>query len=345
MYYPFFDWLRMILALIVAIGHSGLISWQHSGNLAVQIFFALSGWLIGGILLNLKIEELPRFFFNRVARIWVPYVVAVALLVCASLLRDPFTLKWGEFVFYKMTFVYNWFGSSQLAHFRQEMPLAGTGNHFWSICTEEQFYLFAPIVLLILPARIGKSILLWLSISLITVSFDLYGAITLGVLAAVCQKRFVNWQLNRAASFCLTLLLILSVGLMYSYTEFYYYIAPLFAIILVLLLARTGQKSKWGQFWGGVSYPFYLNHWIGVFVANEIFEHFGLREALVSKIVALIFNIIIATVLYILIDSTVRQYRDHFFTERRGIFATCTAYSLLFIGTSGGAFFLDSRII
>jgi peptidoglycan/LPS O-acetylase OafA/YrhL len=68
--YPIFDWLRFVLASIVALDHVDLIAHSEiTGNLAVQVFFSLSGWLIGGILLNSRFEQLPRFFFNRATRI------------------------------------------------------------------------------------------------------------------------------------------------------------------------------------------------------------------------------------------------------------------------------------
>jgi peptidoglycan/LPS O-acetylase OafA/YrhL len=49
-----------------------VIPWDTAANLAVQIFFALSGWLIGGILLRTDVQDLPRFYFNRATRIWIP---------------------------------------------------------------------------------------------------------------------------------------------------------------------------------------------------------------------------------------------------------------------------------
>ena len=86
-YYPSFDYLRIMLATTVAVGHSGIPLWENSGNLSVQIFFALSGWLIGGILLISTPEYIPRFYFNRAARIWIPYFVAIVLLMLASLVK------------------------------------------------------------------------------------------------------------------------------------------------------------------------------------------------------------------------------------------------------------------
>ena len=50
-YYPAFDYLRILLATVVAAQHAGLVGWERAGSFSVQVFFALSGWLIGGILL------------------------------------------------------------------------------------------------------------------------------------------------------------------------------------------------------------------------------------------------------------------------------------------------------
>lgn len=73
-YFPLFDWLRIALAFVVLLSHDGLLKlWPQAGNFAVQVFFALSGWLIGGILLKLDKNELPKFYFNRAIRIWIPY--------------------------------------------------------------------------------------------------------------------------------------------------------------------------------------------------------------------------------------------------------------------------------
>ena len=131
-YYPWFDWLRFALANVVMLVHFGIVhGWPHAGDFAVQVFFALSRWLIGEILLEQSRGDLPRFFFNRAVRIWAPYYLALLFLIAASLLREPATSKWLEIVFYKATFVYNLFGTRQAAQHVKEMPLAGTGSHFW----------------------------------------------------------------------------------------------------------------------------------------------------------------------------------------------------------------------
>jgi peptidoglycan/LPS O-acetylase OafA/YrhL len=141
--------------------HDGAIGWHHAGNFAVQVFFALSGWLIGGILLKMDPSGLPRFFFNRAIRLWIPYYIALFCLLFVSVIREPITYKWLEIVAYKVTFVYNLFGTPQLLEFAAMMPQKGTLTHVWSVNAEEQFYLLAPLLLVLLAKQFGRSTLVW----------------------------------------------------------------------------------------------------------------------------------------------------------------------------------------
>ena len=100
----------------------------------------------------------------------------------ASLLKDRITAKWLEIFYYDATFVYNFFGPPQLAAYRDVMPLRATGNHFWSICAEEQFYLLAPFLITILPPKIGRAIWFWGILSLVAFAstyWSYYGSISL----------------------------------------------------------------------------------------------------------------------------------------------------------------------
>ncbi|MFL6720590.1 MAG: acyltransferase family protein, partial [Sphingomonas sp.] len=193
--FPLFDWLRFVLASSVALSHEGVLRWQFAGNFAVQVFFALSGWLIGGILLKTKFSELPRFYYNRGTRIWIPYVFAVAAIYGLSAVRDPLTVHYFKFLFYDLTFTHNWF-IPKIASVIATMPLKGTGTHFWSISVEEQFYLAAPLLIVLLP--FGRSIIFWVLIAAFAnLSQSWYGSISLGVLAAVVRLKVGDWQLTR----------------------------------------------------------------------------------------------------------------------------------------------------
>ena len=338
LYYPWFDWLRGVLALTVMLAHDGLIHWSYAGNFAVQVFFALSGWLIGNLLLRTHRSDLSRFYFNRAVRIWVPYYIALALLISASLLRDHAGLKWFEIVLYKATFVYNFFGTSQLAAHVSEMPLAGTGNHFWSVNTEEQFYLLAPLLLVLAAPSLGRARVTWLLLSILAWLTDIFPSIVFGVTAAVFAS--INPALFRQpiARLALALISVVSAACLtmgFSYPKF----APMVAICIVLLLSISGPKQALGALVGGLSYPLYLNHWIGVFVANALARPFGLRESAIAHVLSSLINVALAVGLYLGIERPLLGRRSRWYTPTIGRRATIAAYAMMAAGLALGAAF------
>ena len=334
-YYPLFDYLRISLAFIVMLGHDGVLKWPNSGNLAVQIFFALSGWLIGTILLGLSTKDLPRFYFNRAVRIWIPYYLALVALVGASLLHDPLNLKWLEFVFYKLSFVYNLFGPSQLDLYKQLMPLQGTGNHFWTVNAEEQFYLLAPLLLVLASAKLGRQVWIWICIALAAWIFDIYASIVLGVLAAVIVKRYGALQLSLPIRFAL---LAGAFGTAAGIWQGFHYsfLAPIFAICVVLLLATPGECRPFGKFMGGISYPLYLNHWIGVFVGNAILKPFGMGDSPTRQMFSIIINLMIAAMLYWWVDRRILAMRSSLFSQDRGKGLMYASFGMVLLGIAVG---------
>jgi peptidoglycan/LPS O-acetylase OafA/YrhL len=343
-YYPYFDYLRISLAIIVVLYHDRTIRWENSGNLAVQVFFALSGLLIGGALLKLSPRDLPRFYFNRTLRIWIPYYIALSLLVIASLLHDPIDGKWVEFIFYKLTFVHHLFGLPQLAESLQQMPLQGTGNHFWTVNAEEQFYLVAPVLLVLTASKLGRSVIFWSMLTLVAWLTDTYSSIVFGVLAAVIIHRHgpihrqpvaigILWCVTIAALSCLI------VGFNYVL------LAPIFSLSLVLLLAIKGNPTPIGQFVGGMSYPLYLNHWIGVFMSNALLAPWNLKDTPLRSILALGLNLGIAAGLYWGVDRRIVTLRRQLFTPQRAKLATFCAYGLTLIGLIGGAIMTWGRTV
>jgi len=346
-YYPAFDYLRITLASIVAFGHSGAHIWDQSGDYSVQVFFALSGWLIGGILLRSSPSNLPRFYFNRAARIWIPYFVAIILLMLASLLKERITFKWLEVFFYYSTFSYNFFGPPQLVAFKDAMPLQATGNHFWSICAEEQFYLFAPFLITI-PARIGRTIWFWCLVcaaALASPYWGYFGSISFGVLASVVRLRLGDWHTTKPA------IVVLAIAATVSFLGIYMDIFPyrfgvqVSAVSIILLLAQAGEHSRFASFLGGVSFPMYLNHWIGTFVANALFAKIGLRETIYSQITSVAFALLMAAILFLCIDRPVKAHRDEYFTGVRGKVVAISGFALLTIGLIGGLFLLHMPFV
>src|SRR5258707_5583221 len=111
--------------------------------MGVDLFFVLSGFLITGILLERKARQqsyFGYFYARRVRRILPPYIL---LMIVSSLV---FGLGWAEhwqwYVFFA-TNIGNALGQS--GH--------DSLNVLWSLAVEEQFYIFWPFVVLLLPER------------------------------------------------------------------------------------------------------------------------------------------------------------------------------------------------
>ena len=244
----------------------------------------LSGWLIGGILLKTSAPELPRFYFNRAIRIWVPYYIAFALLTTAALLHDTVTPKWIEMCIYDSTFVYNLFGPPELATFRSQMPLQGTGNHLWSVNAEEQFYLLAPLLLVLLSRKIGRSTITWLLIAAVAWYFSMYASIVFGVLAATLVHNHGAFHTNRWYAWIARIRRGTFGGMLAGYD--YYWLVPFCSVAIVLVLAVNGQQGFVGSLVGGMSYQLYLNHWIAVFAADAVFKRIGIQYVFLSRLLS-----------------------------------------------------------
>jgi peptidoglycan/LPS O-acetylase OafA/YrhL len=140
---------------------------QRSASLgwtALDLFFVLSGFLIGGILMDAR--ESPSYFktfyvrrFFRIVPVYFAWVLLYILLVSIAAdlvvrfsnsgLRPPFNFSiWSHFLFLQNSFDFHFYG------------LAGAWfGHLWSLAVEEQFYLVAPLVVRFIPPRHLKWIL------------------------------------------------------------------------------------------------------------------------------------------------------------------------------------------
>jgi peptidoglycan/LPS O-acetylase OafA/YrhL len=332
-YFPYFDWLRFALALIVMLGHADYIAWQTAGNLAVHVFFVLSGWLIGAILLETSAAELPRFFFNRALRIWVPYFVATALLLALSVLRDPIGVEWVQLVVLKLLMVYNLFSGYEVMANFPHAPLDGTAHHLWSVNAEEQFYVAAPL-LLVLGGRWGRSPLAWLVVAAAFLALGTdYPGLALGVLAAIVLKDR-DWHRTRVGVAACLAVGALSIPFLASEAT-YMRAAPFFGLSVVLLLARPGLASRIGTVAGGLSYPLYLNHWVGIFAGNAVVSRLGFPSSTRLAIV-LIVGVGFALAHYYVVDRAIRNHRAQWYSPRAGYIVMSSAYVALALGLAFG---------
>jgi peptidoglycan/LPS O-acetylase OafA/YrhL len=120
------------------------------GWCGVNLFFVLSGFLITGILLDTKgaPNYFTAFYARRVLRIFpLYYLVLTTILLIASTsvgltlnsVLPPSKDRWAYFVYLS-----NW----------QWRDVGNIIGHFWSLAVEEQFYLFWPLLIWLMPTRV-----------------------------------------------------------------------------------------------------------------------------------------------------------------------------------------------
>ena len=160
-YRPEIDGLRALAVLPVILFHAGL-NFFKGGYVGVDIFFVISGYLIGYIILD-KIEigkfSIFEFYENRARRILPAlFVVMTSCIVMAWYWMDP--AQWQEFsnsLPWVSFFGSNFFFMEQSDYFAQASELKPL-LHTWSLAVEEQYYLIFPILMMGL-FRFGRKFL------------------------------------------------------------------------------------------------------------------------------------------------------------------------------------------
>ncbi|MDU8929422.1 acyltransferase family protein [Alisedimentitalea sp. MJ-SS2] len=147
------DGLRAIAILGVVIDHAGF-TFLGGGFAGVDVFFVISGYLIGGhIFEDLAAGKFTfkRFYARRFRRIY-PALVAVLLvtLIAGWFVMLPYDYRYmGGAAFTALLSLSNVWFLQTIDYFRPEAahdPLV----HTWSLGVEEQFYLIVPLLLVML---------------------------------------------------------------------------------------------------------------------------------------------------------------------------------------------------
>jgi peptidoglycan/LPS O-acetylase OafA/YrhL len=344
-YVPELDGLRGLAVLAVVLYHChtrlagtwiyGPLLWGWTG---VNLFFALSGFLITSILIEAR--DKPNYFRNfyarRALRIWPVYFLLLA--VCYSVpewfLGDTLAHQthWKTLVAYAF-FVQN------LRH----ATLPGTLGPTWSLAIEEQYYVvWAPIVRFcrgrlnwllptILLLMVAASPLFrlshahWLNTTHTLIHLD---GIALGSLLAL---GLYGTQLSRCLwlwiGLTAMLLGFLAAGTIFGGTAFLDSgLALGFAGIVLAVVAGTGARNPVAwllrrgplPFYGRISYGLYMTH-IFVFVYFGNFDarlddqnHLGIAGNLAIVGLRLVASTLVATALWYGFESQILKLKRYF---------------------------------
>lgn len=140
------DILRALAILLVVYGHGQQFIHKQFGDFpvipmfdGVELFFVLSGFLIGSILLkrfnqkeSVSFIDLIKFWKRRWFRTLPTYYLVLLVLLVWNIITDDFPEQWWQYVIF-------------IQNFTQPHP-----NFFspaWSLSIEEWFYIFFPVSL------------------------------------------------------------------------------------------------------------------------------------------------------------------------------------------------------
>jgi peptidoglycan/LPS O-acetylase OafA/YrhL len=320
-----------------------LVILRRGGWAGVDLFFALSGFLIAGLLFKEQKQHgtiaFRRFFIRRGLRIYPAFYfflfsTTVALALGTS--RASFSNLLPEVFFYQ-NYKFGLWGAT------------------WSLAVEEHFYIFLPFVLFLLGKRGGSNPFwllpgVYLLIAVACLSLRMYNALNyefdymrhlvpthvridslmMGVLVSYAyhykrplferikaRLKYVGW-LIAALAFAPAFLLTLEQSR---------YIASLGFTVLavgacVLLIASSDARpnnrvAKSFAFIGSRSYSIYLWHmpmagWSSLLMSKL----FHIENWLVVTLVYLIGSILLGLVMHSLIEYPVSKFRERLFPAR-----------------------------
>ncbi len=169
-HYGKIDGLRFIAIALVLVHHFSYSIGRNFtiGYYGVDLFFVISGFLITLILCKSKgnfKSAYKNFIGRRTLRIFPIYYLTVLILYLLNLevVRN--------YLLTILTYTFNY----TIAY--NKLPLTPI-SHFWSLCVEEQFYLFWPFI--VLPLRNNYRYLVW---AIITISIFSFSQLAIGYIS------------------------------------------------------------------------------------------------------------------------------------------------------------------
>ena len=290
-YRPDIDGLRALAVLLVIASH--LKTRLTGGYIGVDIFFVISGYLISAHILEQLRQgsfSLMLFYERRVRRI-APALIVVLLGTTVLAWRYLFA---SEMVPYARTLVAAVLSLSNMLFWHQTgyfdwdsgfKPLL----HTWSLAVEEQFYVFFPLLLMVVMRKrpgwlkvvlisltavtFTASVLLVFRYPVATFFFAPLRAWELMIGALLSQRYFppIRTSPGRNMAACAGLLLIAIPAILYTDATVFPGFAALPPCLGAYLLIAAGEtgSSVVGRmlslrpvvFIGTISYSLYLWHW------------------------------------------------------------------------------------
>ncbi len=235
------DELRGIAILVVMFAHffefrqlSPNLKHCHLGAWGVDVFFIISGFLIGKILLSADRNDhfFRRFYVRRLFRIAPLYIVMVVMIVVACII---FKQNYDSWIFYT-TFTQNLIPEDEhlgdiVSSSYETLP---TLAPMWSLAVEEHFYALMPMLIFLLPRHALK--------------LTLFGAALVGI----ALKHYVTLEITKTSSIAYTnpfetwfRMQYLAFGVLLNFSDYRRLMIACAGFWLILIVSTGGWSALW----------------------------------------------------------------------------------------------------
>ncbi|TCK62026.1 acyltransferase family protein [Seleniivibrio woodruffii] len=354
------DGLRTLAVMPVIFYHAGMTLFS-GGYVGVDIFFVISGYLITSIIvkeLDAGNFTISNFYVRRVKRIFP----ALYFLLAFTFILSFFSLMPSHFESFGKSIVSTVLFSSNILFWRESgyfdtqaetKPLL----HTWSLGVEEQFYIFFPVMLMLI-ARYGSKKYVRYALALFIASFILciWGTKTHPE-AAFYLIPFRTWELMLGALIALKFfprtekplytnimsiagiaLLSISIFTFETDTPFPGYAALLPCVGTALIIMSQGSVinnilSLRPVVWVGLlSYSLYLWHW-PLFALRNYWESIHIPEFWKSDAFLIFLTFAFASFSYYIVEKPLRVKK----IENKKVFFRAT-YAVMALGCILGGY-------
>jgi len=365
-FFPNLDGLRFVCFLSVFLFHSFATNYQYikdsglyhfvkgvlvaNGNLGVNFFFVLSGFLITYLLFAEKEKykkiSIRNFYVRRVLRIWPLFYFCVFFgFVIFPVLKTAFGEVPSETarpLFY-LTFLNN------IDVIKKGLPDSSVLGILWSVAVEEQFYLVWPVLLALIPRTRIRYVFIFIILS--TLCFRIYYHNNPAVLEhhtfscisdmavggyfaylAFYNKSFLERLRMKRVTWWIVLYTAIAAVVLFRKMIFQgsalltgldrLVISVLFGLVIMEQNYARGSfykmaNNRFFSRWGVYTYGLYCLHMIGLLIADKALAFAGLNKNVYEVIflggtVSLLITLLLAYTSYHLYEKRFLNLKERF---------------------------------